>query len=173
VVDSYAELLRNKSKATNSLVDIIKQALFSVEYRLNAHEIEIIDEFSEYKGNVDVKCASNMIVGAIINIIDNSIYWTTYAKKPERKILFKITEEIEGVIGIVIADNGIGFKISGEDAIKPFVTTKTNGLGLGLNIVSEIMIAQNGTIVFPENGDIDLPQELQDGAVVMLAFSKE
>lgn len=46
--------------------------------------------------------------------------------------------------------NGIGFKISGEDAIKPFVTTKTNGLGLGLNIVSEIMIAQNGTIVFPE-----------------------
>ena len=65
------------------------------------------------------------------------------------------------------------FKISGEDAIKPFVTTKTNGLGLGLNIVSEIMIAQNGTIVFPENGDIDLPQELQDGAVVMLAFSKE
>ena len=169
----YAELLRNKSKATNSLVDIIKQALFSVEYRLNAHEIEIIDEFSEYKGNVDVKCASNMIVGAIINIIDNSIYWTTYAKKPERKILFKITEEIEGVIGIVIADNGIGFKISGEDAIKPFVTTKTNGLGLGLNIVSEIMIAQNGTIVFPENGDIDLPQELQDGAVVMLAFSKE
>ena len=75
--------------------------------------------------------------------------------------------------GIVIADNGIGFKISGEDAIKPFVTTKTNGLGLGLNIVSEIMIAQNGTIVFPENGDIDLPQELQDGAVVMLAFSKE
>mgnify|MGYP000181754986 CR=1 FL=1 len=41
---------------------------------------------------------------------------------------------IIGPIGIVIADNGIGFKISGEDAIKPFVTTKTNGLGLGLNI---------------------------------------
>ena len=42
VVDSYAELLRNKSKATNSLVDIIKQALFSVEYRLNAHELSLI-----------------------------------------------------------------------------------------------------------------------------------
>ena len=70
--------------------------------------------------------------------------------------MLKITEEIEGAIGIVIADNGIGFKISGEDAIKPFVTTKTSGLGLGLNIVSEIMLAQNGSIVFPENGDIDL-----------------
>ena len=173
VVDSYAELLRNKNKTTNSLVDIIKQALFSVEYRLNAHEIKIIDEFSGYKGNAEIKCASNMVVGAIINIIDNSIYWTTYAKKPERKILLKITEEIEGAIGIVIADNGIGFKISGEDAIKPFVTTKTSGLGLGLNIVSEIMLAQNGSIVFPENGDIDLPEDLQDGAVVVLAFSRE
>lgn len=173
VVDSYAELLRNKSKAVNSLTDIIKQALFSVEYRLDAHKIEVVDDYSGFKGSADVKCASNMIVGAIINIIDNSIYWTTYAKKPERKILFKITEEIEGFIGIVIADNGIGFKISGEDAIKPFVTTKTDGLGLGLNIVSEIMAAQNGTIIFPEKGDVDLPQDFQSGATVMLAFAKE
>lgn len=173
VVDSYAELLRNKSKAINSLADIIKQALFSVEYRLEAHKIEIVDSFSDYTGNVNIKCASNMILGAIINIIDNSIYWTTYAKKPERKILFKITEEIEGFIGIVVSDNGVGFKISGEDAIKPFVSTKTDGLGLGLNIVSEIMLAQNGRIIFPENGDIELPWEFQNGATVVLAFAKE
>lgn len=173
VIDSYAELLRNKSKAKNSLIDIINQALFSVEYRLNAHEIEIVDDYSDFKGNVNIKCTSNMIVGAIINIIDNSIYWTTYAKKYKRKIMFKITEEIEGFTGIVIADNGTGFNISGEDAIKPFVTTKTDGLGLGLNIVNEIMIAQNGTLIFPEIGDVDLPQEFCEGAVVMLAFLKE
>ncbi len=173
LVDSYAELLRNKSKAMNNLVDIINQALFSVEYRLDAHGIEIVDEYTDINSNAIVKCASNMIIGAIINIIDNSIYWTTYAKKPDRKILFKITEEMDGFIGIVIADNGTGFKISGEDAIKPFVTTKTDGLGLGLNIVSEIMLAQNGAIIFPENGDVDLPEEFKEGAVVMLAFSKE
>lgn len=173
LVDSYAELLRNKSKAMNNLFDIINQALFSVEYRLDAHGIKIVDEYSGQKNNAIVKCASNMIIGAIINIIDNSIYWTTYAKKPERKILLKITDEIDGFIGIVIADNGTGFKISGEDAIKPFVSTKTDGLGLGLNIVSEIMLAQNGTLIFPGDGDVDLPAEFVDGAVVMLAFSKE
>ena len=85
VVDSYAELLRNKSKAKNNLIDIVKQALFSVEYRLDAHEIRVVDQYSGFNGNPDIKCASNMIVGAIINIIDNSIYWTTYAKKPEQK----------------------------------------------------------------------------------------
>ena len=171
---SYGIVIHEIEKIISELKIAVKAEGTSRKIKtLAAHLSRVVDSYAELLRNVDVKCASNMIVGAIINIIDNSIYWTTYAKKPERKILFKITEEIEGVIGIVIADNGIGFKISGEDAIKPFVTTKTNGLGLGLNIVSEIMIAQNGTIVFPENGDIDLPQELQDGAVVMLAFSKE
>lgn len=173
VVDSYAELLRNKSKDINNLIDIIKQSLFSVEYRLNAHGISIVDDFSGHDGNVLVKCASNMVVGAIINIIDNSIYWTSYAKKPQRKIYIKITEEIDGFLGIVIADNGTGFSISGDDAIKPFVSTKVNGLGLGLNIVNEIMIAQGGTVVFPQVGDVEMPEEFQHGAVVMLAFAKE
>ena len=35
------------------------------------------------------------------------------------------------------------------------------------------MIAQGGTIIFPEVGDIDIPEEFQDGAVVVLAFAKE
>ncbi len=173
VVDSYAELLRNKSKDVNDLVDIITQSLFSVEYRLNAHEITVIDDFSRYKGHASIKCASNMVIGAIINLIDNSIYWLNYSKKPQQKIYIKITEEIDGFIGIVIADNGTGFSISGDDAIKPFVSTKTNGLGLGLNIVNEIMIAQGGTVIFPQIGDIELPEEYKTGAVVILAFAKE
>ncbi len=173
LVDSYAELLRNKSKNYNNLVDIIKQALFSVEYRLSAHAIEVVDGYSNFSNDMRVNCASNMVIGAIINIIDNSIYWTTYAKKTKRKILIKLTEEIDGFVSIVIADNGLGFKISGEDAIKPFVSTKSDGLGLGLNIVNEIMLSQNGTIAFPESGDISLPSEFQNGAIVALAFKKE
>ena len=157
LVDSYAELLRNKSKNYNNLVDIIKQALFSVEYRLSAHAIEVVDGYSNFSNDMRV----------------NSIYWTTYAKKTKRKILIKLTEEIDGFVSIVIADNGLGFKISGEDAIKPFVSTKSDGLGLGLNIVNEIMLSQNGTIAFPESGDISLPSEFQNGAIVALAFKKE
>ena len=67
----------------------------------------------------------------------------------------------------------MGYQISGEDAIKPFVSQKTNGLGLGLNIVNEIMLAQNGKIIFPEKGDISLPREYADGAATVLAFRLE
>lgn len=173
LIDSYSELLRNRAKADNDLKQIIEQALFSVEYRIDAHEIEVSNYSAHYDGKAVVKSAANMLVGALINLIDNSIYWTTYAKVPKRKLYINITNEIDGYIGIVVADNGMGYQISGEDAIKPFVSTKEDGLGLGLNIVNEIMISQGGKIVFPEIGDITLPDDFKNGAVTILAFKKE
>ena len=35
------------------------------------------------------------------------------------------------------------------------------------------MIAQGGTVIFPQIGDIELPEEYKTGAVVILAFAKE
>lgn len=171
VIESYSELLRNKSKRVVEANSIIQQALFAVEYRLDAHKIEVVNLAQAKNGKVN--CASNMVVGAIINLIDNSIYWTTYSKKPERKILIDVTDSIDGHVGIVIADNGIGYQIDGEDAIKPFVTTRQDGLGLGLNIVNEIMIAQNGYLFFPDACDYVVPAEFKGGAVTVLALKKE
>lgn len=171
VIESYAELLRNKAKTVTEARKIVEQALFSVEYRLDAHNIEVINNTTN--NTASVNCATNMVVGAIINLIDNSIYWTTYSKKPEKRIYIGLTEDYEGYIGIVVADNGVGYRIAGEDAIKPFVSTRQEGIGLGLNIVNEIMIAQKGKILFPEEGDIELPSEFKGGAITVLALKKE
>ena len=121
-------------------------------------------------GGVKVCCASNLIVGSIINIIDNSIWWTTYAGVPDKSIYIKATNEIYGHPAIVIADNGCGFALAPEDVIKPFVSTKPSGMGLGLNIVNEVMLSQDGTLSFPEYGDIELPEKYRNGAVVALVF---
>lgn len=168
LVDSYAELLRNRSKSKNRIKDMIDQTIFSLQYRLDAHEIHVDKDFDFCEE--EVLCASNLIVGSIINIIDNSIWWTTYAGVPERCILIKVTHDIGGGPAIVIADNGCGFTLSPEDAIKPFVTMKPSGMGLGLNIVNEIMISQGGMLKFPDKGDIELPEKYRNGAVVALVF---
>jgi nitrogen fixation/metabolism regulation signal transduction histidine kinase len=119
-----------------------------------------------------VECASNLIVGSIINIIDNSIWWTTYAEVPQRYIIIKVTKEIDGHLAIVLADNGCGFTIAPEDAIKPFVSTKPSGMGLGLNVVNEIMLSQGGTLTFPDYGDVELPNRYKNGAIVALVFKE-
>lgn len=173
LVDSYAELLRNRSKSNNRLRDMINQAIFSLQYRLEAHEISVegIDEMGEL-GNESVECVPNLIVGSIINIIDNSIWWTTFAKVPKRCIYLKATREIDNHLSIVIADNGCGFSISPADAIKPFVSTKPSGMGLGLNIVNEIMISQGGSLNFLPYGDVELPEKYRNGAIVALTFKE-
>lgn len=170
LVENYAELLRNRTKEYVPVESIIKQALFSVQYRLEAHSVSVIDNYAN--GNIFVKCSSNLVVGSIINLIDNSIWWTKYAKVPEKKILIKVTDEIDGFVSIVIADNGFGFTISPADMIKPFVTTKPGGIGIGLNIVNEIMISQGGKLEFPSWGDIELPIEYKNGAIVSLCFKE-
>lgn len=171
LVDSYAELLRNRAKSQNRLRDMINQAIFSLQYRLEAHQINV-ECITDLFEDDYVDCASNLIVGSIINIIDNSIWWTTYAEVPQRHVIIKSTKEIDGHLAIVIADNGCGFSLPPEDIIKPFVSTKPSGMGLGLNIVNEIMLSQGGTLVFPDYGDIELPEKYRNGAVVALVFKE-
>lgn len=169
LVDSYAELLRNRSQAEYTLKSLIDQAVFSLQYRLDAHSVKVEIDYKDF-GATKIICASNLIVGSIINIIDNSIWWTTYAGVPVRRIYLKATQEPYGIPSIVIADNGCGFALAPEDAIKPFVSTKPSGMGLGLNIVNEIMLSQNGILSFPGPGDIELPDRYKNGAVVALVF---
>ena len=172
LVDSYAELLRNRSKAQHSLKSMVDQAVFSLQYRLDAHNIRVEKDYNQF-GDVKINCASNLVVGSIINIIDNSIWWTTYAGVPEKSVIIKVTNELHGCPAIVIADNGCGFALAPEDVIKPFVSTKPSGMGLGLNIVNEVMLSQDGMLSFPEYGDVHLPEKYRNGAVVALVFRED
>lgn len=172
LVESYADLLRNKSKSKTKLKEVINQAVFSLQYRLKAHNVNC-ELMLEPFGESIIFCSMNLVVGSMINIIDNSIYWTEYSKVSNKSICIKPTYEINGAPAIVIADNGCGFKLSPEDMIKPFVTMKPNGLGLGLNIVNEIMLSQGGSLVFPEFNDVCLPKKYENGAVIALVFPEE
>ena len=121
-----------------------------------------------------VKCSYNLIVGAILNIIDNSIWWLHKYKVENKKIYVCVTEYKTNYVSIVIADNGNGFTIDPADAIKPFVTQKNGGIGLGLNIVNEVMIAHNGLLEFPEASEIaEMPKGFEKGAIVTLNFKED
>ncbi|GKT22665.1 ATP-binding protein, partial [Aduncisulcus paluster] len=72
------------------------------------------------------------------------------------------------------ADNGTGFKINPEDALKPFISGKQNGMGLGLHLAQEIMKMSNGIISVRNPVEFDLPQpQFETGAVVALTFMLE
>ncbi|MCK9212362.1 MAG: ATP-binding protein, partial [Ignavibacteriaceae bacterium] len=179
LIDGYAEIIRKSSQSSESLIQLINQAIFNTEFRLHAHKIEIIKEYSSFKGTSKVKIAKNLVIGSLMNIIDNAIYWLDQrghkAKENKevfnKKIFLNISED-EQYTYLIIADNGTGFLIPTDDLVEPFVSAKPNGMGLGLHIANEIMEAQKGLLIFPEFDDFEIPAEFKEGATLVLGFKK-
>lgn len=173
LLEGYTLIVRKSAKQFQVLHKLVDQAIFNMEYRFKAHEITIIQGTKEASKSVEVRCARNLIVATMMNAMDNSIYWLDYNKTPKKKILISISDDLPGFTSIVIADNGFGFTLPVEEMVKPFVTAKSGGMGLGLHIAKEIMTAHGGELIFPEWGDFNIPKEFEKGAIVALAFRKE
>lgn len=172
-VSDYAGVIKQSSKSKEDLVEIIDQALSNIQFRIKAHKIEILKRYKDRtRINAVIKCAPNLIISTIINLIDNSIWWQNYANVKDKKIIIDITEEHKGYISIIIADNGPGFSIPPEEAVKPFISDKPGGMGLGLHLAYEVMNGQGGELIFPEPDDYDIPSGFKHGAILLLAFKK-
>lgn len=179
LIDGYAEIIRKSGKSSVSIIEIINQALFNTEYRLESHDILVVKSFKKYKGTTKINVPKNLLIGSLMNLIDNSIYWLDQKKVKSlekeqqftKKIFIDVIED-KNFIHLVICDNGTGFLIPTENITEPFVSAKPGGMGLGLHIAAEIMEAQKGRLYFPEKGDFDLPDEFSDGACVALSFKK-
>lgn len=183
LVDGYADLIRRSEQTNENVINVINQALFNTEYRLYTHEIKLNKKFLENPTTKNIRCkiARNLLIGAIMNLIDNSIYWLDQKAFKELEAGESYTKQIfidvvddDAFIHIVIADNGTGILLPTEEITEPFVSGKKNGagMGLGLHIASEILNAQGGKISFPDDGEFEIPEEFNQGAKVVLSLKK-
>ena len=173
IVESYGDLVKKTPKKTENVGKVITQSLFNLELRMEAHEIEVVKAYAGQVEQKEIKCKRNMVIGSIMNIVDNSIWWMKYSDIQNKKIFIDISDDLPGYLCIIIADNGPGFTLPTDEITEPFVTGKPDGMGLGLHIVREVMHMQGGKLIFPEKGEFFLPEEFEDGAVIALAFKKE
>lgn len=170
LVDGYSGLIRRKSRKESDLKKIINNALWNVEYRLKAHGVTMLRVFEDEKDfDTKVRCSDSLITGTIINIIDNSIYWMNYGKVQNKEIFIDLIQD-DSFVTIIIADNGPGFTIPYEDAIRPFISNKEDGIGIGLHIADEIMKSNGGQLLFPSVDSIEFPKDFNAGAILGLGF---
>ena len=169
LVEGYSMLVKKDGNTKLKSSELITQTLFNLEYRLNIHKIKVLPSLKK-KFDFTVPCSRKLILGALMNLIDNSIWWVENKKPLTKYITIFATDEL-GSPAIIIGDNGPGFIDELDDLIRPFFTRKPEGMGLGLHIADEIMRAHGGKLRIIDSSEITLPKEIT-GAVIALVFNK-
>jgi signal transduction histidine kinase len=178
LLDGFSTLLRRDSQATHSARKLIDAARRYNLLRLRHHRVRLTCPLMDgEKTGFEAKFAFGLVVGAVNNLIDNSIYWMR-VRWPEippeptpspRQLYIGASDDFEAGPALVIADTGPGFEDEPERLVRPFFTRKPNGMGLGLYYANLAMELNGGQLVFPQRDEVDIPEEF-DGAVVALIF---
>ena len=136
----------------NNLLEVIKTSVDT--YKLNYQNIkfkldnDLTDEI--------IFCDKGHISRLLMNLYKNSIESIEEKYDQDKsagEIITKLSNDNYNFV-ITIIDNGVGFKDSGRfTQHDPYFTTKKNGSGLGLSIVSKIVHEHNGQIFYDNRSD--------------------
>ncbi|MFP6849435.1 MAG: sensor histidine kinase [Pseudomonas sp.] len=164
-------MVSNKRMEEMNASDLVKYALLTQQRRFRRHNITFLDGFKNAPHlDFKVKGMRRMLTSALVNIIDNAIYWLDEIET-ERYIWISPSQELEGS-AIIIADNGPGFIDEPIELVQPFHTRKPAGMGIGLYYSDMVMKSHTGRLSFPDTDAVDRPK-LLTGACIGLVFNKE
>lgn len=169
IVQNFLEFARPpKLKLTLCrMASIIDSVITLLEYRLNAHNVELF--YTPRPELPEVEVDSDRIKEALVNLVTNACEAMedggTIVIDEERGM----DEDLGPVVRLIIQDNGPGI----PDAIinkitNPFFTTKEDGSGLGLSIVARIVREHQGKLIVAQPPDqgaeftIILPETRKD-----------
>ena len=94
-----------------------------------------------------IMCNKDSLVGACVNLVNNSIEAGQLKSANDKPLLVQITLSTQNSsrLKLVIKDNGPGIEAANKDKVfEPFFTTKAQGTGLGLAVVQSVVTAHNG-----------------------------
>lgn len=148
IIRGYSAMLKKSSIKEALLKDIVVIATDNYEFRFQDHSINLISNHNE--SELKAFYASSEAISILTNLLDNSIFWLSYARKKDRFISIFLTNEFDGYNTIVVSDNGPGFNIPKDVALQPFMTGKPHsiGSGLGLHVANEMIKAMKGKLYF-------------------------
>ena len=139
-------------KAT-AIVDIINDAVGLVEIEAHRHRLTITSNVAENLPEVDIDPV--LILQVLVNLLKNGLDSTREAyplssrwSAPPVKISADLdTNTIPAMLRIQVSDGGAGIAESvSQRMFEPFFSTKSDGMGMGLNICRSIIESHHGRL---------------------------
>ena len=154
LVNEFSDFARMPSPILKKIKidDILNRAVSF--YKLSNEDLTL-NINKKNKSDIYINGDGEHLNRVFLNLLKNSIEAIDEKKQKDPNLKGKITLEIDTnneYIEIKMLDNGIGFK-DVANITKPYFTTKKQGTGLGLPIVSKIINDHGGDINFFKNSD--------------------
>lgn len=154
--------IQRKSITNVSINESIKKV---IKYFRSDIDNKISINIESNIGDLSIKTNTGLILQVLINLVDNSVFWLNNSDSPDKKLHF-LLNPVEQTL--IIADNGKGIR----DDIAPlifqeFFSMKSDGRGLGLYIVRELLLRIGAEIQI-----INKPQDkILSGANFIIKFN--
>ena len=176
---AIARDLKNHSHSTNDILGHV-YSTNKMRFRRNGIEFVCPPLTSNENGGFQVEGRLTNILGVLELLVENAVYWLKVraeefgcpVESEYHPRLYIGTSRTYGHRSIVIADNGPGFEDSPDLLIRPQFTRRPDRPGNGLYLANLTMGLLNGSLLFPEPGELDIPAGI-DGAIVALAFPED
>lgn len=147
IVRRMREFVRSKrpEPVLCDLSGIVREALELMETQIEEAgvgiEVDLVEDLPSLRAD------RFLLVQVVVNLIENALEAMRSTAPPSRRLTLSTGRHAEGAIGMAVADNGCGIPAALAERLgTPFLTTKPNGLGLGLSICRSVVEAHGGRL---------------------------
>jgi signal transduction histidine kinase len=116
------------------------------------HTLELLQSQAEHKkvqllrrftaGDAVIDCDRDHVIQVFLNLIMNAMQHTHEGGRVEVS-----TQWLEAQLAIRVSDDGAGISDANKARVfEPFFTQRQDGIGLGLTVVQQLILAHHGTI---------------------------
>lgn len=176
LLEGFTPLVKRSGVQTAPIKKLVQRLVDINEGRLKAHNIVFsAPVLSEEDPDFPIHGLLNLYLSAMNNLLDNSIHWVSKhaeakgGKHPRAIQVRTLPAWADEGPCLAFIDSGPGFTIDHEDAMRPFVSDRVGGMGLGLYFSRLVMELQGGSLIITHPKELELGTPL-NGAAVILRF---